>query len=94
MESKQTTTPARSDRLVGAVAVAVCSIVLALILAAFGYRTWEVNDGPCKAAAFTSGASEANIPACSRQRFAIYFYVAAFAVAGGGLKLAQRLGRK
>jgi len=77
------------DRFFSSLAVAVGSILLALVLAGIGYNSFQESTAACSAAV-TSGAG---MSSCNNSGF-WPFFLAAFGVAGGGLKMASRIGKK
>ncbi len=77
------------DRFFAKLAVGIGSIILALILAGIGINTLQEETSACSAS-ITSGNGQSS---CYNTGF-WPFFLAAFAVAGGGLKMASRIGKK
>ncbi len=77
------------DRFFASLAVGIGSIILALILAGIGINTLQEQTSACSA----SISSCAGQSSCYNTGF-WPFFLAAFAVAGGGLKMASRIGKK
>jgi hypothetical protein len=77
------------DRFIASFAVGVGSLLLAFILADVGYHSMQNQTRACTAATISGG----NQGACYSNGWYTYF-LAAFAVAGGGLKMASRIGKR
>jgi hypothetical protein len=71
------------DSMIGAIAVGLGSLLLAFILVHFGFNALDENTRVC-----TAGGS-----ACYSNGWYTYFLLA-FGVAAGGLKMASRIGKK
>jgi hypothetical protein len=78
-----------ADRFFASFAVGLGSIVLALMLAGIGYHLMQTETQACSEAIISRGSQSS----CYTSGFWPLF-LAAFAVAGGGLKMAARIGKK
>jgi hypothetical protein len=84
-----TSTASGVDRFFGSLSVGLGSIVLALILAGIGYSAFKDQTAACSASIIRGNTSSS----CYNNGY-WSFFLAAFAVAGGGLKMASRIGKK